>query len=241
LKKKNWLGGVIFSLSLLLIPGMVSAEEGSEKLDPKVTVEELTLDGETFELLSWEDKEKGETVYSISSEIEDKAKVAAYVDELIEDRNRGFSTFGVQTKFSYALSNTDSLGKLTWDVSGYSEPALTFPLNPDTMRINDGTLNATFTGTGNADKIILNTKYIFNNVTGTLSASPSISVSSSTASWKSAAVTGQWYVNTKSLWAQATSRTMITSVEISAGADIYKGSNIYRPSVYKKIPWQTST
>ncbi|MEH6945307.1 hypothetical protein, partial [Bacillus sp. JJ722] len=71
--------------------------------------------------------------------------------------------------------------------------------------------------------------YKFSGLTVDISKDPSLKVSGSKVSWKSDAMKNKPYVKTRSLWAEAGSRTAINSVTVSGGADIYKGSNIYRP------------
>ena len=240
MKKKNWYLGLIFSFLFLLSPNLASAAEGDSKTsDPVVTVENLSVGGENFELSSWIDEQSGQVIYTISSEVKDKVMVAEYVNELIENRNQKIELMneeeGKKYNWSRSLANTNGLGRVTWGVSGYSEAAYLYPITEDVMRVNDGELYAGFSGAGLADKIILDYSYTFNGTTLTISIPPALTKTSNKVSWKSSTITGKWYVNTASLWAKATSRVSLNSTEIRYGADIYKGSNIYRPNTYASI------
>lgn len=232
MKKTNLFSCGIFMFLFLILPSIGLAEETPTQ--KQVTTKEYSFNGENFEVQTWKD-ENGEEVYAISTDVKDKIKVAAYVDSLLGENL--MTPMGPRLGWSRNLRDVHGSGVIEWSVTGYAEAALTAPVLPNVMRVNNGTIVATYTGAGVADKIILNTKYKFNGLTMSLSYPPSLSSSSNTVTWKSASVTGQWYVNTRSLWAEGASRSSFPSVELTGGADIYKGSNIYRPSAYVKKSW----
>lgn len=235
------IGFILFLSSLFTLP-IYGKAEGNEESQSSSSLQLLKTEthvvgNESFELEIWIDN-NGEEIYSVSQEVEDKQAVADYVDKLVEERTPGsMTTMGTKINWSNSLQNVDKQGKVNWNVGGYSQYGTFAGINPDVIRVNDGTLKATFTGSGNADKLLVYTKYTFNGATISIAKSPALSGTSRTVEWKSLPVNGKWYLNTKSLWAEGRSRVLISSVEINAGAEIYKGSNIYRPNIYHKIPF----
>lgn len=217
--------GCILFISLFLLPSISFAESNQSLTN--ISTEKLSLNGEEFEIETIKDA-NGHVYYTISTEVKDKEKVAAYVNELIEKRNSGDNQLA-KWDWTRNMSGKDGSGRHTWDVTGYSEVGLL--INPDKFRVNNGSLYSVYGGAGNADKLVLNTNYTFNGVTMSFSFPPELKRSSNTISWTSEAVTGTWFVKTSSLWAEATSRTQLTTLNLRGGADIYKGSNIYRPDV----------
>lgn len=196
--------------------------------------------GEKFDLQTWVDK-YGNKTFTIPSEVQNKEIVSEYVDGLLE-KEPTFSTFG--TKYDWTRSGVNEMiayapnsssAKINWATNGYSELAYLYPITTNVMKVNSGSLKTSWLGTGNADKIVLSYKYKFNGVTLSISYPPALTGSSDTVSWTSLPVTGTWYVNTTSEAASAESRTSITSTELTASSDIYKGSNIYRPKVESKV------
>ncbi|MGG4553406.1 hypothetical protein, partial [Paenibacillus humicus] len=204
------------------------------------------LNGEEFEVQTWEDL-YGQQTLLVPTEVQNKTEVARFVDNLLKKGtaipNKGSSIrpYGQLYNWTrsdlagYASNSKDA--KLTWSTSGYGEVAYLYPITTHVNAVKAGTLRSTWLGSGNADKIVVSYSYKFNGVTVSLSYPPSLTASSNTVSWTSLPVTSTWYVNSTSEAASAESRTMLTSVDLTATSDIYKGSNIYRPKISFNIPW----
>ena len=224
---------------LLTVPlSYASASENSSLT--LIDTKSYEVEGEAFDVQTWLD-EHGNKTFTIPNEVKNKELVSEYVDSLLE-KEPTISTFG--TKYDWTRSGVKELiayapnsssAKINWATNGYSELAYLYPITTNVMKVNSGSLKTEWLGTGIADKIVLSYKYKFNGVTVSISYPPAVTGSSDTVSWTSLPVTGTWYANTTSEAAAAESRTSITSVNLTASSDIYKGSNIYRPKVESKV------
>lgn len=237
----------VIILAFAFVPSLTSAQsldlENNSGLT-KVNTEQLTYEGESFELVTWED-ENGEEIFTIATEVKNKEGVAEYVNQLIANEEEDSTSVnentsvhekadnsvqGVEFPWDRSLSNTDTLGKFDWKPTGVNEQATLTPITSDSIYINAANFNAYYSGAGNADKMVVYYEYAFSGYSLYISHAPSLVLSGNTVSWKSEAVTGTWFINTKSHWAESTSRLpTMTGVTLSGGADIYKGGNIYRP------------
>ncbi|WP_066297578.1 hypothetical protein [Bacillus sp. FJAT-29937] len=225
--KKGVLGALVLSVTLALAPihGAEAAETENELT--KISTETLTYEGETFELEKWKDENDVE-IYTIATDVENKEAIAEFVNQLINEPV--ISPMGFKNNWSKSFYDVDSWGKFDWNPSGFNEQAYLAPITADRIYINAGNLNAYYTGSGLPDKLVVFYSYEFSGFSLLIGAAPAASKSSNTVSWKSEPVTGTWYINTKSHWAEAKAHgPTLVGVTLSGGADVYKGSNIYRP------------
>lgn len=103
------------------------------------------------------------------------------------------------------------------------------------MRVNNGKINANFTGSGNADKMLLNYSYTFSAVNLVISIPPSLTRNDKTVFWKSKTIPKTRYASANSLWAEGYSRGILQNTQVRGGSEVYKGSTVYRPDMYSKI------
>ncbi|MEX3713343.1 hypothetical protein ABFV99_13145 [Cytobacillus horneckiae] len=236
--------------SALIFPTFASAEEPVEEKELTfVDAQVHSVNGESFNLEIHNDGYVD--YYSVTSDVSSTNldAVSEYVDELIKSKtdplegdepmvdDGGNIIQGDVVKFSRSLSNTDRSGKGKLSTSGYSEYAYLYPVTSNKMRVNNGTINANFTGSGTANKIFLNYNYKFNGTSASISFAPGLTRSSTTVSWKSSSFTNTKSASAKSLWAQATSRTLLSSTNLRGGAEVYKGSVAYRPDYSSTVRW----
>ncbi|MDQ0273962.1 hypothetical protein [Cytobacillus purgationiresistens] len=252
-KKKFKLASLVLA-SALIFPTFASAEEFIEPIEAEkeltfVEAQVHSVNGESFNLEILNDGYVD--YYSVTSDVSaaNLDAVSEYVDELIKSKTDPFEgdepilddegnvIQGDIINFARNLSNTDRSGKGSLSTSGYSEYAYLYPITSNKMRVNNGTINASFTGSGTANKIFINYNYKFNGTSASISFAPSLTRSSSTVSWKSASFVNTKSASARSLWAQATSRTLLTSTNIRGGAEVYKGSVAYRPDYSSTVGW----
>ena len=254
---------IAFSIvAVCLAPSVSSATESSAEL---INTEVLQLNGENFELQTWTDS-NGEEYQTIPTDLEDKNSVSEFMeresinggkistlptldkpitrslpnliitDPVVSDVITPQATFS-RFYWSKSLSNTDYSGKVNWSTGGYSELAYLKPATADKLHVSEGNIKVTYTGSGVPDKIVSSYSYVFSGLTIGLSYPPTLSASSNTVSWKSQPITKQIFVSHKTHWAEGTSRTALYKVTLSAAADIYKGSYIYRPRAVHTKYW----
>ncbi|WP_036215180.1 hypothetical protein [Lysinibacillus sphaericus] len=222
--------GVIFNIN------SASANVNNENISKK-----------NIELREWVDKD-GEVYFTTDAPLEND-KDAEYIQSLLLN-NFNHPINGIQNDSiqpasenskSYwtrnSITNTDSLGKVLWKTSGYSEKAMLAPVTADKMYVDNGSVTVTYTGSGKADKIVSGYSYEFNGITASISAYPTLSTSSQIVSWISQPVSDVTSLSYTSRWAYATSRVHLSNVELNVYGDVYKGSKIYNPRGYEKIYW----
>ncbi|MGG3452702.1 hypothetical protein [Paenibacillus rhizolycopersici] len=226
----------IFTALLLfvsLVPISVGlAAENQESGPDKVMTEKLNYEGESFELVTWKNND-GSIYYTIPTEVKNKEKIAEFTNNYIKGKE--FSTQGFKHDWSEFYEEWERDGKIQWSVSGYNEEAYLAPITQNRAVINDGSILASYAGSGNADKIIVSYSYTFNGTGVDISYPPTLKKESSKVYWNSDPVPDVWYVSTPSKGAEGKSRFLILDTDIEASADIYKGSYIYRPSVSDTI------
>lgn len=240
-RKALLVGGISL---LLLSNGTFSASaesvSPSESSEPSVvSTEQLFYNGEDFELVTWE-AEDGTLYYTIPTDVENKEEIAEYTDSLLNDQGTTevadqVALRGTTLPWSRDFDTRDRDGRLQWAVSGFYESAYLYPITADRRVINDGILQTGYDGSGNPDKILLRYSYTFSGTSLTVSAPPSLSKTNNTVSWQSQPVQNTWYLSTKSIGAEATSRTLMFNTKINMEGEIYKGSYIYRPSISDSV------
>ncbi|MFR9711101.1 hypothetical protein ACL02P_17225 [Paenibacillus sp. MB22_1] len=222
---------VLLLFASMLPVSVISAADGQESAPIIVKTEKLNYEGENFELVTWKNND-GSIYYTIPTNVKNKEKIAEYTNNYIMgDRGKEFSTQGWKHDWNEFYENWDRDGKIQWSISGFNEEAYLAPITENRVVINDGAILASYAGSGNADKIVVRYSYTFNGTGLDISFPPTLKVESTKVSWTSDAVTNTWYVSTPSKGGQGKSRLLILDTDIEAGADIYKGSYIYRPYV----------
>lgn len=237
-KNRTVIGFGVTALSLILALSTegesASAEEINTEIE-KYNVETYEVKNDEYELITWKDSNNQE-YYTISSDVKDKIAVTEHANKIIDEKQEhDFQTRGAKDNWSKSLTGYDRDGTIHFTFAGFNESAIFHPITTNRIVINDGSLTSKYLGANNPDKSILYYSYEFNGTTVSISYPPSLSMTKDKVSWKSSAVQNEWYVNSKTLGAEGHSRTLLTSAEVIAGSDIYKGSYIYRPNVKDTI------
>ncbi|MBU5349153.1 hypothetical protein [Paenibacillus lautus] len=212
-----------------------------------VQTKSYELNGEQFEVETWRDV-YGNEIHSIPTNVENKSEVSEYVKNLISDENEAnkisyedevFTPLANTELFAWtkpylsAVDHVNNNARVELRTSGYNEYNHPGDI-VNTMAVNNGTMRGEWLGAGTADKIVLRYSYEFTGGTITISYPPSLQKSGTTVSWSSDPVPNVWFLNTSTEAARANS-ILFSGLNIKAASDIYKGSNIYKPTITEKI------
>jgi hypothetical protein len=233
------IGLLLASISLLLIPSVntfATSEDTrlNNSFEPVLLkTEHLSYSGEKFDLLEWKATD-GTVFYTVSTEVENKDGIAKYVNRYIEkDQNLNrIVPMGARLDWAEEYDKSSGDGRIQWTVRGFSENAIFAPITQSQRVVHDGMILASYQGNGNADKIYLKYSYTFNGVSVNISYPPELEYSGDKVYWEAPApVTNSWYFSTTTIGAKAESHFPMSQTDISAEANIYKGSYVYRPYI----------
>lgn len=229
-------------LSLTLIFALTPLDLANAKSNSDLTLIEnktYELNGEQFILETWEDA-NGNLSYTIPTEVNDKASVSEFTDKLLQEKSPITPQGEIYNWYRDDMKEYDRKADLSWSTRGFSDWAYLYPATANVMGVKKGKIKATWQGRGNADKIVVNYRYTFKGTTLILSAPPSISFGDDVVDWTSEPFENTWYTNIPTEAASVSSRTFITGINLYARADIYVGSDLYRPVIRDTVNWLES-
>lgn len=243
-KKKYW--SILFVAICISVIASSTTAASSSKAVPNEAVpnadmqllksEKHNIDGDEFTIKTF--KKDDMIIYTIGDKVKDKRNVAAYADKLLT--KSGVSTLSFTTCDNFDKQATDPTSSdavnRTWgtDCTKITE----YTLYTDIKVSSSGYQKATWLGSDPwlPDKIILNQKSTFNGYNVSISVPPSWEKSGDTISWKSAAITGVWYVIATRPSNDATASIPfgnISDADITDSSDIYITkfdiTKVYRP------------
>jgi hypothetical protein len=195
---------------------------GEEAEKEAVTIKAYKIDDRTYFAVSGDVEDKNAALPVITSEL---AKVRSAVLPDVQATAAPYC----HTFDSHQEVKNDRDGKTEINVSGCHgvEDALSGFTQIDAGGLHGGY----FMGDGDADIIKLHEKYKFNGWNVTVGWPPSFAQSGSVDDWVSEPVEDTWILQTQHVQIKATSFVDLGNIDGTEGAEIYKGSLIFRPSI----------
>ncbi|MFC0211743.1 hypothetical protein ACFFK0_04620 [Paenibacillus chartarius] len=219
---------------VMLLAGLTSVSAASVKSPKLIKSEKVALGKDNVTVKTFDDN--GVKITSVEGSVTDKAKAIEFLDQ---NQDNTASTANFRTVYNFdtegrSSSNSDARTRIWGERDSWLTDYFAYSITGSSVK---GRQTGTWMAAdpANANSIVLHQKTKFSGYLLGFSWPPTYNKNGNTFTWDSQPVNNTLYVAADRPYVEATANSaqlaMLTGTKVTDSADVYVGSQIYRPQV----------